>query len=358
MPKTRPAVGATNWGDTLNSHLNTLMPSNGGINFASTPPTLTSGDDGYTFVDTANKEIRRWNGTGWETLMGGNTIGVTRLTADLDLYVSQDGNNTTGKGTQAQPFKTIQYAVDYTKQKVDQGGYYVRINVATSSVAYAGCTIVGMENISIIGSTTNPGAVVIDAVLPIESVIISGGGGVDTGQVWSPGGGSATCFSIWSSHFSITGCTLKNTNSQRKGILLGAANKSNITLSYVIIGPDAGVGGASGFLSIGISLSHFSQLNLGQNITFSGGMSTGVAVSRYCFAFNNGNIAFSNSATFGTFLEVDVSNYIAYSQSYSGSFVGKRYNYLRSSIIEGASRLNALPGSIAGTSEASCVLSS
>jgi hypothetical protein len=71
MPKNRPAVGDSNWGTSLNAHLNQFMPTGGGINFATTRPTLTASDDGYTMVDTVTRELVRWDGTKWVVLLAG-----------------------------------------------------------------------------------------------------------------------------------------------------------------------------------------------------------------------------------------------------------------------------------------------
>lgn len=71
MPKNRPVSGDSNWGTTLNSHLNQFMPTGGGINFGTTRPNLTASDDGYTMVDTSVKELIRWNGSSWQVLLSG-----------------------------------------------------------------------------------------------------------------------------------------------------------------------------------------------------------------------------------------------------------------------------------------------
>jgi microcystin-dependent protein len=77
MPKNKPNIGDSNWGVTLNQHLEQMMAAGGGINFANSDPTsLSSGDDGYTFINTSSKELKRWTGTSFVTLLSGTPSGV------------------------------------------------------------------------------------------------------------------------------------------------------------------------------------------------------------------------------------------------------------------------------------------
>ena len=69
MPKTRPTDGDSNWGVTLNEHLAQLQGSTGGINTSDTDPTLTADDEGYTYVNTVTKKLRKWNGASWNDLI-------------------------------------------------------------------------------------------------------------------------------------------------------------------------------------------------------------------------------------------------------------------------------------------------
>lgn len=84
MPKNRPAIGDQNWGNVLNSHLNQLSPNGGGLNSGDTAsrPTLTAGDDGYTYLDTTTKELLKWNGTGWDVLLAQGITGLTVTETD------------------------------------------------------------------------------------------------------------------------------------------------------------------------------------------------------------------------------------------------------------------------------------
>ncbi|NJK70930.1 MAG: tail fiber protein [Thermales bacterium] len=77
MPKNRPTTGDTNWGITLNDHLNQISPNGGGINAGiSDPGGLGAGDDGYTFVNVTQKQLKRWNGTGFDVLMSALPAGA------------------------------------------------------------------------------------------------------------------------------------------------------------------------------------------------------------------------------------------------------------------------------------------
>lgn len=54
---------------------------------------------------------------------------TTHLTSDANIYVSTTGSDTTGDGTSAKPYKTIQYALSTIPK--DLGGYAATINVAS-----------------------------------------------------------------------------------------------------------------------------------------------------------------------------------------------------------------------------------
>ncbi|MBE5991886.1 MAG: hypothetical protein E7247_05755 [Paenibacillaceae bacterium] len=56
---------------------------------------------------------------------------VGSLKSDTTLYVSTAGSNTTGDGTAAKPFKTIQYAIDTLPK--DFGGYFATITISSGT---------------------------------------------------------------------------------------------------------------------------------------------------------------------------------------------------------------------------------
>lgn len=56
---------------------------------------------------------------------------TTQLTADINLYVSPSGNDTTGDGTQSKPFATLQRVLDTVPKNL--GGYNCLINLANGN---------------------------------------------------------------------------------------------------------------------------------------------------------------------------------------------------------------------------------
>lgn len=73
------------------------------------------------------------------------------LKEDLTLYVSNSGSDETGDGTQANPFATIQHAVDTVPKNL--GGYRVVINVGAGT--FKGATISGFYGGSYVGVVGN-----------------------------------------------------------------------------------------------------------------------------------------------------------------------------------------------------------
>jgi hypothetical protein len=83
------------------------------------------------------------------------------LVAPLTLFVSLAGNDATADGTQAAPFSTLLGTCNYIRRKIEQAGYPITIQFAdgTYPVAASTGTLQGLENITIAGNVSNPGAV-------------------------------------------------------------------------------------------------------------------------------------------------------------------------------------------------------
>lgn len=86
MPKNRPEIGDSNWGITLNEHLAQTSQQNGGFNYATSDPTLTADDIGYTYVNTSDNELKQWNGSSWIVLLhsNANSSGYT-IAAEINV---------------------------------------------------------------------------------------------------------------------------------------------------------------------------------------------------------------------------------------------------------------------------------
>lgn len=81
----------------------------------------------------------------------------TVLTGNKNLYVSNSGSDTTGDGTQANPFASIQKAIDTVPKNIN--GHMVEINVASGTYtgfsisSFYGCAIKNKYGITIRGAT-------------------------------------------------------------------------------------------------------------------------------------------------------------------------------------------------------------
>lgn len=89
-------------------------------------------------VPSAGESVKRFFGKVLTFLRN-----IKPLTSDITLYVSTTGSDTTGDGTSAKPFKTIQHAIDILPK--DLGGHVVIINVANGTYPER-VRIVGFNN--------------------------------------------------------------------------------------------------------------------------------------------------------------------------------------------------------------------
>lgn len=82
-----------------------------------------------------------------------------RLSANATYYVATTGNDTTGNGTSASPWLTIQHALNYVHENLDLNDYSVTVSVADGT--YAGAVslsgpFVGGSTVILLGNTTTP----------------------------------------------------------------------------------------------------------------------------------------------------------------------------------------------------------
>jgi hypothetical protein len=97
------------------------------------------------------------------------TMGRIRLQANLNLYVSASGNDSTNTGlTSGSAFATLQKAWDTVMTRYDLNGYGVAINVAAGTYAGVACfgMPIGFKNgsyVNFIGNTASPTTVHVDA---------------------------------------------------------------------------------------------------------------------------------------------------------------------------------------------------
>jgi hypothetical protein len=351
MPKTIPQNGQANWGTALNDHIGQLMnPTNGGINFAATAPTgLTTNDVGYTFVDTTNKEIRRWNGTAWATLMGG----VSGLKADLFLYVSQTGNDSNDGLTANTAFKTIDKAVSLLAG-IEQNDYLIVIQLADSATPYKGSTIPVDKlsgHIEIRGNTTNPPSVVIDAGLQLF------GNSTKYAGFYLSGVGSKSRYVKFNGMKIINTKTKADLPSVTSNVFIEAYGYTWIVINDVEFGTMADYASWAVSTHIqtgGESVCHIGRYSISGSVRYHADMSGSRAAGVWwvpsgtgCTIIGNPNISIFLVATSNNNIQV-VSTY-----NFSGASTGTKFSVSHWTLLVGSDRL---PGHAAGIAGQYCVI--
>jgi hypothetical protein len=340
MPKNRPTIGQTNWGTPLNDHLNQLMPNGGGINFSGSAPTgLTATDDGYTYVNTTTREILRWNGTGWDVLLGGVAVGRETLSANRTYYVNSNGGNDSNNGlTAGTAFATFPFAVDFVRNRLDTQDFTVTIQLADSATAYAGISRFGIDTKLIIkGNSSTPANVVIDGGLEpfahscirigqaTKEISVDGVKCINTSSVLIPG----------LSYYELIAAQ-SGTNMKVKNCEFGTSALSSVTHQLV------SYGGASMNIEGGIVISGSARAHLysGSNLAITGTTTPAIVIgtvtmAAFVLVYDHGSLQVFPSVP---------ATYIS-----SGAVTGSRYNVgVLSSIITNGKGINYFPGSTAG----------
>lgn len=136
MLKTRPQDGDTNWGVMLNEHLAQTLDVTGGINTDTSDPTLTSDDEGYTYVNTNTGELRKWDGSSWQVLINDTTDAAS---------LSYDNSNSELNSN------TLQEVIDEVVQNTESSKY-LAVNSSGSLPNVNGENSIGIGEISITNS--------------------------------------------------------------------------------------------------------------------------------------------------------------------------------------------------------------
>jgi microcystin-dependent protein len=90
-----PSIDQLDWGAPLQLHLRQLIdPTTGGINiYEGSIPNTSLLKEGYTYIDTSTRAMKRWSGTEMKILLGG--IAVLEVTPEEGEYNGQIIYNTT-----------------------------------------------------------------------------------------------------------------------------------------------------------------------------------------------------------------------------------------------------------------------
>jgi hypothetical protein len=131
-----PQVAASGdvWGANLNNFLKQLQNgTTGAINHAATRPNPTGLTDGFTMIDTTTREIIKWNGTGWDVLMGGLDKGREKLSSNKNIYINGTSGDDNNDGlTAATAFKTLERSV-VAVYSYDLSNFNITINIAAGT---------------------------------------------------------------------------------------------------------------------------------------------------------------------------------------------------------------------------------
>lgn len=260
--------------------------------------------------------------TAWLAIMLASDV-IVPATAAVTLYVdSTSGNDTSGTGSNASPFRTNAKALLYAASRYSFGGYGLSVQNLTPGTYDLPGAITGVPNVSIVGNPSAPAS-----------------------YLWQGSGTGQAQVTVKGSNVTLSGGTLYNTNGAINTI--GAVSGGVLSLGNVILG-GAGVmsathvlagGGGSVSITAPISVTQSAASILdaeGGNITSfsiitvpSGGVfSTAVVVASGA----GGQVAFGTGA------------------SWSGTTTGPRFSVALNAVINTFARgVNWIPGSTAGT---------
>jgi hypothetical protein len=346
MPKNRPNTGDTGWGVTLNAHLSQLAPTGGGINFGTSDPILVAGDDGYTYVNTLQREIRRWNGIAWEILLGGLATGRETLTANRTYYVDNTAGNDANDGlTATTAFATIQRAFDVIKFKLDSQTFTVTVQLTASASPYAGATLTNWRgNMVINGQSLNASQYVIDTTVLVSAINQVRGLSFDNAgniaitniQFIGQSNPAAQQYCIYADNNSIVSMTANafgTCSSTVESIHIGGFRGSDINIfgGYQING------------SATVHYRFYLYARLGVNRI--GLLNPVVALT--------GTIAFAVYAQFDSYCALARINNASF--NYTGAATGQQYGITRWTYIDAGGNPNFFAGSTAGTTDATSI---
>lgn len=123
-----------------------VAPSNSNstvtVSIAGLPALVLYSQSGQTTTSVVNGTLylilydnRLNSSTGGFHVVGNPTSTRTQLTQNLQLFVSTTGSDTTGNGTSAFPWATLQFAYDYVVANIDMHGLSVNLNVGAGNFA-------------------------------------------------------------------------------------------------------------------------------------------------------------------------------------------------------------------------------
>jgi len=120
--------------------------------------------DGSLYVTLANGDPGASGAYAPDGSLRATPLTRIKLTEATTYYISTTGSDSTGKGTSALPWATLQFAFEYLAENIDSAGYLVTLQLADGTYdgfyLYDGNTPANMA-IRILGNTGDKSAVVI-----------------------------------------------------------------------------------------------------------------------------------------------------------------------------------------------------
>jgi hypothetical protein len=253
----------------------------------------------------------------------------TLATSNIIIYVSsQAGSDTTGTGSAAAPFQTIQHAMDFAAATYDMGGgslYTLQIKLANGTYAnFTARSIVGAASFSLAGNLSTPASVVIQ--------------GTNNPAMFVPTGVSVT----------ITGITFQASGSPTSYNGAGHGIVCNGTVAQT--GPVAF--GTCGGSQILVQAGGGGYTSNGYAIALTGGAQSAFQVfgGALCTLVNT-NVSISNSPNYSAAFAIANACGIlaAYSMTFGGTATGQTYSAAQNGVIlTNGAGANYFPGTIAG----------
>jgi hypothetical protein len=250
------------------------------------------------------------------------------LTANVTIFVSTTGSDTTGNGTSGSPFASIQRAYNYAQQSFDLNGFIVTIQVANGTYT-AGLTAggplvgaLGVTNCLIQGNVASPSSVVVN-VGASQNCFSATRGAQITVQGFTVSGGTA-------SQGFYTSDNLSQIN-LGTGIVFGAMSGGahiNSNGGAIIANSSYSITGGASLHAIASNPGATVVINSGITVTLTGtpAFSTAFADAGYLGMVSGSGVTFSGSAT------------------------GPRYGATVNGVVNsGGGGANYFPGSVAGS---------
>jgi hypothetical protein len=298
-------------------------PAGGTVLSATTPGRvwISSADNNTTNPDSG--------GANWLALMLASDV-IAPATANVTVYVSPAGSDSSGTGTAAAPFATIARAVQYGASRYSFAGFKLIVQLAAGTYAPPG-PIIGVPNVTVQGDTTggNISAYTIQGTGVAGSFLIGPSSGVQMNlsgvQVINTGTIAGNIAAIQGGSLVLTNVILNATVASTSGVLVGATGGGTVTVS---------TGCQIGNVNFGAA---FSSSTAG-GITLIGNLTIGGSP--------NFNQAFAVATTGGAWTTLNGAGFIG---SVS-SVTGPRYLQTQFGTFNTAGAgVNYFPGSSAGT---------